>query len=117
MAAIIDSGRVLAYMAIYRFSFLLLLAGDLNIIGGSENHGLLTGAYFKKVKSEFLLCPDPCLNRKQAGYLVVLVGIYRPVGENDVRLFFLDEPTPVFHPFVIDHGISVHLTREYGFYL
>src|SRR5664279_6419650 len=74
VAALVNARRILAGMAVYRFLFLVLCNRNINEIRRLENHGLLSGAYFKKIQLKFVWGAYPALNGQQAGYLVIFMG-------------------------------------------
>lgn len=87
----VDTGGVLAAMAINGLPFLLLRVRDINEVSGVKSHRLLAGTNFKKVKDKLIRRPHPRLYSEQAGALVVLVRIDGPMTEYDIGFFQADQ--------------------------
>src|SRR5690242_6248801 len=60
--------------------------GYIDVVGGMEEKRLYAKTNFIKVQTERMLRPHPCLDRKHAGDLVILVRVDGPLGEYHIRV-------------------------------
>src|SRR5208283_233077 len=91
-----------------------LRIGDIDIVGGVEGLRLRPEFHFIIVKSELLAAPQPRVIGEQGGNAVVAMGIDRPMGKKQVRIFGVDETPEFLIAIGVDFGMSIDLVCKYS---
>src|SRR4030095_6069066 len=115
ISCIVNALWSLAYMYVNSFPLLLLCVGDIDVIGRFKAHRLRSRTRFNKIQFKLATATHPGLYRQEAGSLVVLMRVNRPMCKHDGRVFFFDKAFYFIHPFIVDNTITVDLSGENRF--
>ena len=89
--------------------------GDIDVGVGEEALGLAAAVDFKKVEGESVAEVHAGANGEEARDLVIHVGVERPMGVNDMGIFFGEEFGHAFDVGFGDGSVAVDLAEENRF--
>lgn len=102
----------LAGMRIAGGSFARDDVGNIDIMRGSELHGIFATGNLVIVKAKFSSHAQKCLVGQIGNGAMIGVVVYRPLGEYHIRLLGLDQAMELFVVGLVNNGPGVNLSRE-----